>query len=47
MNSKVYLGPTDSEAEQIPVRLFLPVLKNIQPTLRLPIQEGISFDIIF
>ena len=37
VNSKVSLGPLDSNAEPPPVRLFLQVLPNLQPTLSLPI----------
>ena len=37
VNRKVYLGPTDSEVEQLLVRLFLSIIQNLQPTLRLPI----------
>ena len=37
VNRKVYLGPTDSVVEKIPIRMFLPILQNLQPTLHLPI----------
>ena len=36
-NSRVCLAPLDSKDEQLPIRMFLPVLQNLQPTLRLPI----------
>ena len=47
MNSKVYMGPLDSKAKPLPVRLFLPVLPNLQPTLSLPISGGLPFYILF
>ena len=37
VNIKVYLGPLDSKDEQLLVRLFLPILQNLQATLHLPI----------
>ena len=37
VNSKVSLGLLDLKAEPPPIRLFLQVLPNLQPTLSLPI----------
>ena len=36
VNSKVCLGPLDSKVEQLPARLFLPILPYLQPKLSLP-----------
>ena len=47
VNSKVSLGPLDSKAEPLPVRLFIPVLPNLQPTLNLPRWDDISSCILF
>ena len=47
VNSKVSLGLLDLKAEPPPVRLFLQVLPNLQPTLSLPVWDGLSFYILF
>ena len=47
VNNKVYLGPTDSEVEQLLAMLFLLVIQHLQPTPCILIQDGLSSDISF
>ena len=47
VNSKVNLGPTDSKVGQILVRLLLPVLQDLLPTLSLLIEDDISSGALF
>ena len=41
-NNKVCLGLLDSKATQLPVRLFLQVLPDLQPTLSPPRWDDLS-----
>ena len=45
--SKVNLDSIDSKVGQLLVRLLLPVLQYILPTLSLLVEDDISFDTLF
>ena len=47
VNSKVNLGPIDSKVGQLLVRMLLPVLQDLLPTLSLLIKGNISSDTPF
>ena len=47
VNSKVYLGPTDSKVDQIPIGILILALQGLLPTLNLITEGDLSFDILF
>ena len=47
VNSKVYLGQTNSKVDQIPVGLLLPVLQGLLPTQYILTKGDFSSDILF
>ena len=47
VNSEGNTIPTDPKVGQLLVRLFLPILQDLLPTLNLPIEDGPSFDTLF
>ena len=46
MKIKVYMGPTDSKVDQLPIGLLLSVLQGILPTQNLITEGNISSDIL-
>ena len=47
VNSEGNLVPTDPKVGQLPVRMFLPILQDLLPTLNLPVEDGPSYDTFF
>ena len=47
VNIEGNLAPIDPKVGQLIIRLFLPILQDILPTLNLPIKDGPSFDTLF
>ena len=47
VNNEGNLVPIDPKVGQILVRLFLPILQDLLPTLILPIEDGPSSDTLF
>ena len=47
VNSEGNLAPTDSKVGQILVRMFLPILQELLPTLNLPIEDVPSSNTLF
>ena len=47
LNSEGNLVPIDPKVDQILIRLFLPILQDLLPTLILPIEDGPSSDTLF
>ena len=46
-NCEGFLGLLDSKVAQIPVRLSLQALPNLQTTLSVPLQDDLSFYTLF
>ena len=47
VNSKGNLDPIDLKVGQLPVRLLVPILQDLLPTLSLPIEGDLSSDTLF